>query len=118
MAPNLRSQATTGEIYSAVLHDTEGQEGRPPEPVLWGCSTSLAIGAQVDHSVLLVGFGKTKSVEGRQGKAASFGSYARPRHSMAYWILKNSWGPQWGEEVSVIYWGRTGQDRPLPAVWR
>ncbi|XP_061262978.1 cathepsin W isoform X2 [Bos javanicus] len=53
---------------------------------------------QVDHSVLLVGFGKTKSVEGRQGKAASFGSYARPRRSMAYWTLKNSWGPQWGEE--------------------
>ncbi|XP_070638785.1 cathepsin W isoform X2 [Bos indicus] len=52
----------------------------------------------VDHSVLLVGFGKTKSVEGRQGKAASFGSYARPRRSMAYWTLKNSWGPQWGEE--------------------
>ncbi|KAM7226248.1 hypothetical protein CapIbe_022393 [Capra ibex] len=52
----------------------------------------------VDHSVLLVGFGKTKSVEGRQGKAASFGSYTRPRRSMAYWTLKNSWGPHWGEE--------------------
>ncbi|XP_040112191.1 cathepsin W isoform X2 [Oryx dammah] len=52
----------------------------------------------VDHSVLLVGFGKTKSVEGRQGKAASFGSYTRPRHSMAYWTLQNSWGPHWGEE--------------------
>ncbi|XP_020762092.1 cathepsin W isoform X1 [Odocoileus virginianus] len=53
---------------------------------------------QVNHSVLLVGFGKTKSVEGRQGKAASFGSYSRPRHSMAYWTLKNSWGTQWGEK--------------------
>ena len=64
---------------------------------------------QVDHSVLLVGFGKTKSGEGRQGKAASFGSYARPRRSMAYWTLKNSWGPQWGEEVSVIYGGGQGR---------
>ena len=52
MAPNLRSQAATGEVYSAVLQDAEGQEGRPPEPLLWGCSTSLAIRAQVDHSVL------------------------------------------------------------------
>ncbi|KAB0376738.1 hypothetical protein FD755_011182 [Muntiacus reevesi] len=53
---------------------------------------------QVNHCVLLVGFGKTKSVEGRQGKAASFGSYSRPRHSMAYWTLQNSWGTHWGEK--------------------
>ena len=64
---------------------------------------------QVNHSVLLVGFGKTKSVEGRQGKAALFGSYSRPRCSMAYWTLKNSWGTHWGEKVSVIYWGQTGR---------
>ncbi|KAM9764125.1 cathepsin W isoform 2-T2 [Dama dama] len=53
---------------------------------------------QVNHCVLLVGFGKTKSVEGRQGKAASFGSYSRPRRPMAYWTLQNSWGTHWGEK--------------------
>nr|KAF6464713.1 cathepsin W [Rousettus aegyptiacus] len=35
----------------------------------------------VDHSVLLVGFGKSRS-----------------RHSIPYWILKNSWGASWGEK--------------------
>ncbi|KAK1335561.1 hypothetical protein QTO34_003351 [Cnephaeus nilssonii] len=44
----------------------------------------------VDHVVLLVGFGKTKSVEGRQAKNVSWHSH---RHSTPYWILKNSWGP-------------------------
>ncbi|XP_014322511.1 cathepsin W isoform X5 [Myotis lucifugus] len=58
----------------------------------------------VDHVVLLVGFGKTKSVEGRQAKDVS--GHSR-RRSTPYWILKNSWGANWGEKVSVIL----GQDR-------
>uniref|UniRef100_A0A8C3WCG4 Cathepsin W n=1 Tax=Catagonus wagneri TaxID=51154 RepID=A0A8C3WCG4_9CETA len=53
----------------------------------------------VDHSVLLVGFGRSKPVEGRR---------PRPRHSLPYWILKNSWGPDWGEGVSR----RTGLSPP------
>ncbi|XP_037373447.1 cathepsin W [Talpa occidentalis] len=42
----------------------------------------------VDHSVLLVGF----------GKEAAASSSRRPPRPTPYWILKNSWGTNWGEK--------------------
>ncbi|XP_062951241.1 cathepsin W-like [Cynocephalus volans] len=54
---------------------------------------------QVNHSILLVGFGRTKSVE--WAETGSFQSQSR--HFTSYWILKNSWGANWGEEVSYFW---------------
>ena len=41
---------------------------------------------EVNHGVLLVGLGKTKRSDLVRGRCKE------------YWIIRNSWGPDWGEE--------------------
>ncbi|KAL0491944.1 cysteine proteinase [Acrasis kona] len=49
--------------------------------------------ASLDHGVLLVGFGKSKTIFG---------------HEINYWIVKNSWG-DWGEKGTFrLAWGKCG----------
>lgn len=45
-----------------------------------GIYSDLSCGNQLDHGVLIVGYGYDLF------------------HDMEYWIVKNSWGPQWGED--------------------
>eukprot|EP00286_Rhodomonas_abbreviata_P006493 CAMPEP_0181343572 /NCGR_PEP_ID=MMETSP1101-20121128/31661_1 /TAXON_ID=46948 /ORGANISM="Rhodomonas abbreviata, Strain Caron Lab Isolate" /LENGTH=361 /DNA_ID=CAMNT_0023455217 /DNA_START=41 /DNA_END=1126 /DNA_ORIENTATION=+ len=49
-----------------------------------GVLPSKKCGTKLDHGVLAVGFGYSK------------------KHKMHYWIVKNSWGSQWGDEGYIM----------------
>lgn len=47
------------------------------------CSSDLK---EVNHGIVLVGYGKVKASDRVRGKCKQ------------YWIIRNSWGADWGEE--------------------
>lgn len=53
--------------------------GGVSHPYRFLCSAS-----RIDHGVLIVGFGVSK--------------YPTLNKTLPYWIVKNSWGPSWGEK--------------------
>lgn len=52
-----------------------------------GVFTSVSCGTQLDHGVLVVGYGTANGTDA--GGAAG--------EPLDYWKVKNSWGPSWGE---------------------
>ncbi|XP_063707481.1 putative cysteine proteinase CG12163 isoform X2 [Culicoides brevitarsis] len=50
----------------------------------------LCAAKKIDHGVLLVGYGTA--------------SYPRFNKTLPYWIIKNSWGPKWGEQGYYRLW--------------
>jgi len=58
-----------------------------------GIINSAKCGTNLDHGVLVVGFGTDASAGGD------------------YWLLKNSWGPSWGES-GFFRLARTNKDGP------
>ena len=54
------------------------------------CAISPTARPEVDHAVLLVGYGSEADSEA-DGERSNGTSYD-------YWIIKNSWGEAWGED--------------------
>jgi len=61
-----------------ILYDGDGK---------CGCSSTFG---GTNHAVAIVGFGEIKEDKSAQGN-----NTATP--CKKYWLVKNSWGPEWGE---------------------
>jgi len=72
--PNALLAAVAQQPVSVAIEADQGVfQGYTSGIISAGCGTNL------DHGVLVVGFGTDQST------------------GTAYWLLKNSWGPSWGE---------------------
>ena len=70
---DLKESVSRGPVSIAIEADTK-------EFQLYksGVLTGDACGTNLDHGVLIVGYGEERGTE--------------------YWLVKNSWGPSWGDE--------------------
>mgnify|MGYP001409031745 CR=1 FL=1 len=63
-----------------------------------GIYSDLDCGTQLDHGVLVVGYGYDREFD------------------MKYWIIKNSWGNQWGENGYIRIQRDIEDDRGLCGI--
>ena len=63
-----------------------------------GIYSDLDCGFQLDHGVLLIGYGYDKDL------------------NIKYWIVKNSWGNQWGENGYIRIQKDVDDDRGLCGI--
>lgn len=73
---DLTEAVATGPVSVAIEADT-----RTFQMYSGGVITSSACGTSLDHGVLVVGYGAESNTD--------------------YWLVKNSWGPSWGEDGYV-----------------
>ena len=69
---DLKEAVSRGPVSIAIEADT-----KTFQLYTGGVLTSSACGTNLDHGVLIVGYGSESGTE--------------------YWLVKNSWGPSWGD---------------------
>jgi C1A family cysteine protease len=73
---DLKEAVSKGPVSIAIEADT-----KTFQLYTYGVITSDSCGTNLDHGVLIVGYGEENGVK--------------------YWLVKNSWGPSWGEDGYV-----------------
>lgn len=85
--------------YSALLHAVQdGPVGISVAASNWfeyssGVFDNCAQDSVIDHAVVLIGYGQEKGAKDGDG----------------YWLIKNSWGPEWGEDGIMRLMRRGGK---------
>ncbi len=104
-------QMCTASLAHACTHTStaDAPSSHPPQPVAvaieadqrafqlytGGVFADPACGTQLDHGVLVVGYGVQKKPSSSEDPSEDPSAEATGK---AYWIVKNSWGPEWGDK--------------------
>jgi cathepsin L len=102
--PHVSSNFSAAEQYSELMQAVTQQgpiaisaAAEPWQLYERGVFSSKHCGTDVDHAIQLVGYGTAKEIIGG---------------SADYWLVRNSWGPGWGEKgyIRIKRYGATGDE--------
>eukprot|EP00035_Acanthoeca_spectabilis_P019983 m.430574 g.430574 ORF g.430574 m.430574 type:complete len:469 (+) comp17183_c0_seq1:693-2099(+) len=101
--PHVSSNFTADEQYSELMQSVTqlgpiaiSAAAEPWQMYEKGVFSSKNCGTDIDHAIQLVGFGTSDGVLGKSD----------------YWLVRNSWGPGWGEDgyIRIKRYGATGEE--------